>query len=91
MLCASRWCLCTQARWSPLVASTPGAKHVHVAELASGLVRLGHSVAVYTRRDDPDLTEWVTTSAGYEVITGAGRTGGPDLREWFVAVHGGFR
>ena len=56
---------------SPLVAISgvnAGGQHVHVAELASGLVRLGHSVAVYTRRDDPDLTEWVTTSAGYEVI-----------------------
>jgi len=56
---------------SPVVAIggvNAGGQHVHLAELASGLVRLGHSVAVYTRRDDPDLTEWVTTSAGYEVI-----------------------
>ena len=54
---------------SPLVAIggvNARGQDVHVAELASGLVRLGHSVAVYTRRDDPDLTEWVTTSAGYE-------------------------
>ncbi len=56
---------------SPLVAISginAGGQHVHVAELASGLVRLGHSVAVYTRRNNPHLTQWVTTSAGYEVI-----------------------
>jgi hypothetical protein len=45
-----------------------GGRNVHVAELASGLVRLGHSVSVYTRLDDPDLGERVTTSAGYEVV-----------------------
>jgi glycosyltransferase involved in cell wall biosynthesis len=45
-----------------------GGQNVHVAELAAGLVRLGHSVAVYTRRDDPDLPERLTTSAGYEVV-----------------------
>ena len=68
---------------SPLAAMSgvnAGGQHVHVAELASGLVRLGHSVAVYTRRNDHELTEWVTTSAGYELIQGADRTGGPDLR-----------
>ena len=56
---------------SPLVAINginAAGQHVHVAELASGLVRLGHSVAVYARRNDPNLTQWVTTSAGYEVI-----------------------
>jgi glycosyltransferase involved in cell wall biosynthesis len=45
-----------------------GGQNVHVAELAAGLVRLGHSVAVYTRRDDPDLPKRLTTSAGYEVV-----------------------
>jgi D-inositol-3-phosphate glycosyltransferase len=45
-----------------------GGQNVHVAELAAGLVRFGHSVAVYTRRDDPDLPERLTTSAGYEVV-----------------------
>ena len=56
---------------SPLAAIggvDAGGQNVHVAELAAGLVRLGHSVAVYTRRDDPDLTERLTTSAGYEVV-----------------------
>ena len=56
---------------SPLAAIggvDAGGQNVHVAELAAGLVRLGHSVAVYTRRDDPDLAERLTTSAGYEVV-----------------------
>jgi D-inositol-3-phosphate glycosyltransferase len=56
---------------SPLAAIggvDAGGQNVHVAELAAGLVRLGHSVAVYTRRDDPDLPERLTTSAGYEVV-----------------------
>jgi D-inositol-3-phosphate glycosyltransferase len=51
---------------SPLAAIAAG-QNVHVAELAAGLVRLGHSVSVYTRRDDADLAERVTTPAGYEV------------------------
>jgi D-inositol-3-phosphate glycosyltransferase len=56
---------------SPLAALggvDAGGQNVHVAELAAGLVRLGHVVAVYTRRDDPDLPERLTTSAGYEVV-----------------------
>jgi D-inositol-3-phosphate glycosyltransferase len=56
---------------SPLAALggvDAGGQNVHVAELAAGLVRLGHSVAVYTRRDDTDLLERLTTSAGYEVV-----------------------
>ena len=56
---------------SPLAAIggvDAGGQNVHVAELAAGLVRFGHSVAVYTRRDDPELAERLTTSAGYEVI-----------------------
>jgi D-inositol-3-phosphate glycosyltransferase len=56
---------------SPLAAIggvDAGGQNVHVAELAAGLVRLGHSVSVYTRRDDPDLAEQLTTSAGYEVV-----------------------
>jgi D-inositol-3-phosphate glycosyltransferase len=56
---------------SPLAAIggvDAGGQNVHVAELAAGLVRCGHSVAVYTRRDDPDLAERLTTSAGYEVV-----------------------
>jgi glycosyltransferase involved in cell wall biosynthesis len=56
---------------SPLAAIggvDAGGQNVHVAELAAGLVRHGHAVAVYTRRDDADLAERVTTSAGYEVV-----------------------
>jgi D-inositol-3-phosphate glycosyltransferase len=56
---------------SPLAAIggiDAGGQNVHVAELAAGLIRLGHSVSVYTRLDDADLAERVTTSAGYEVV-----------------------
>ena len=56
---------------SPLAAIggvDAGGQNVHVAELAAGLVRLGHSVAVYTRRDDAELAERVETAAGYEVV-----------------------
>jgi D-inositol-3-phosphate glycosyltransferase len=56
---------------SPLAAIggvDAGGQNVHVAELAAGLARLGHSVAVYTRRDDGDLAERVETAAGYEVV-----------------------
>ena len=56
---------------SPLAAIggvDSGGQNVHVAELAAGLVRLGHEVAVYTRRDAAELPEKVTTAAGYEVI-----------------------
>ena len=73
---------------SPLVAIggvNARGQDVHVAELASGLVRLGHSVAVYTRRDDPDLTEWVTTSAGYEYRV---QLVGPVVRRHMPALLG---
>src|SRR5215211_8813879 len=56
---------------SPLAAIggvDAGGQNVHVAELAAGSVRLGHSVSVYTRLDDADLAERVTTPAGYEVV-----------------------
>jgi D-inositol-3-phosphate glycosyltransferase len=56
---------------SPLAAIggiDAGGQNVHVAELAAGQIRLGHSVSVYTRLDDADLAERVTTSAGYEVV-----------------------
>jgi D-inositol-3-phosphate glycosyltransferase len=45
-----------------------GGQNVHVAELAAGLVRQGHDVVVYTRRDSPDLARRVTTGAGYDVV-----------------------
>jgi D-inositol-3-phosphate glycosyltransferase len=56
---------------SPLAAIggvDAGGQNVHVAELAAGLVRLGQSVSVYTRLDDADLAERMTTAAGYEVV-----------------------
>jgi D-inositol-3-phosphate glycosyltransferase len=45
-----------------------GGQNVHVAELSAALVRRGHEVWVYTRRDDPDLPERVTAPQGYTVV-----------------------
>ena len=56
---------------SPLAAIgvvDAGGQNIHVAELASALVRLGHEVVVYTRRDDTALPERVATAMGYEVV-----------------------
>jgi D-inositol-3-phosphate glycosyltransferase len=55
---------------SPLAAIggvDAGGQNVHVAELAAGLVRLGHAVTVFTRRDSAG-PERVTTGAGYDVV-----------------------
>lgn len=41
---------------------------VHVAQLAAGLTRQGHEVSVYTRRDRPELPEYVASPDGYEVV-----------------------
>ena len=56
---------------SPLAAIgavDAGGQNVHVAELASGLTRLGHEVVVFTRRDDAELPDVVRTDDGYEVV-----------------------
>jgi len=45
-----------------------GGQNVHVAALAAALVRRGHEVAVYTRRDARGLPRRVATSDGYEVV-----------------------
>jgi D-inositol-3-phosphate glycosyltransferase len=45
-----------------------GGQNVHVAELSAALTRRGHTVTVYTRRDDPDLADEVTTPQGYTVV-----------------------
>jgi glycosyltransferase involved in cell wall biosynthesis len=55
---------------SPLAAIggvDAGGQNVHVAELATGLVRLRHDVTVFTRRDSSG-PERVTTVAGYDVV-----------------------
>ncbi len=44
-----------------------GGQNVHVAELASHLVRRGHEVTVFTRRDDPDSPWQAPADAGYLV------------------------
>ena len=55
---------------SPLAAIggvDAGGQNVHVAALAAGLARRGHTVTVHTRREDPDQPDRVTTADGYEV------------------------
>lgn len=56
---------------SPLAAlggTDAGGQNVHVAALAAALVRRGHEVAVYTRRDARGLPRRVGTSDGYQVV-----------------------
>jgi D-inositol-3-phosphate glycosyltransferase len=56
---------------SPLAALggvDAGGQNAHVAELAAALVRRGHEVRVYTRRDDPGQPETVCTADGVEVV-----------------------
>ena len=45
-----------------------GGQNVHVAELAGALVRAGHEVAVYTRRDDPRTAYRTWMPSGVEVV-----------------------
>jgi len=45
-----------------------GGQNVHVAALAQALARGGHTVDVYTRRDDPALAERVPLSPGVDVV-----------------------
>jgi D-inositol-3-phosphate glycosyltransferase len=59
------------AQASPLAATSgldASEQSVHVAGLSAALARCGHQVAVYTRRDDPELTESVETPQGYNVV-----------------------
>jgi glycosyltransferase involved in cell wall biosynthesis len=56
---------------SPLAALggvDAGGQNVHVAALSSALARRGHSVTVYTRRDDPLLADRVDAAPGVEVV-----------------------
>jgi D-inositol-3-phosphate glycosyltransferase len=56
---------------SPLAALggiDAGGQNVHVAALSQALARRGHTVAVYTRRDDPDLPDRVDAAPGVEVV-----------------------
>lgn len=55
---------------SPLAALggvDAGGQNVHVARLAAALVRGGHEVRVYTRRDRPDAEPLVEVADGYAV------------------------
>jgi D-inositol-3-phosphate glycosyltransferase len=45
-----------------------GGQNVHVAELSAALVRRGHEVVVYTRRDGTDLPDRVEMPSGVTVV-----------------------
>ncbi|MGV9295621.1 glycosyltransferase [Amycolatopsis sp. NPDC003676] len=45
-----------------------GGQNVHVAGLSAALVRSGHEVTVYTRRDDPEAPAAADTPDGYRVV-----------------------
>jgi glycosyltransferase involved in cell wall biosynthesis len=45
-----------------------GGQNVYVAELSAALVRAGHDVTVYTRRDDGVLDRFVDAPGGYRVV-----------------------
>ncbi|MFE3175195.1 glycosyltransferase [Amycolatopsis sp. NPDC059090] len=56
---------------SPLAApgeDDAGGQNVHVAGLSAALVRSGHDVTVYTRRDDAEAPAAVDVPAGYRVV-----------------------
>lgn len=56
---------------SPLAALggvDAGGQNVHVAALSVALARRGHSVRVYTRRDDPGLPDVVPVCEGLDVV-----------------------
>jgi glycosyltransferase involved in cell wall biosynthesis len=56
---------------NPLAAldgADAGGQNLHVAELSSALVRAGHEVTVYTRRDDPAQPSSCETPRGYRVV-----------------------
>ncbi|HWD02108.1 MAG TPA: glycosyltransferase [Amycolatopsis sp.] len=45
-----------------------GGQNVHVAELSAALVRMGHDVTVYTRRESPSQDEELVAPPGYRVV-----------------------
>jgi glycosyltransferase involved in cell wall biosynthesis len=53
---------------NPLGGLDAGGQHLHVAELSSALVRAGHEVTVYTRRDDPAQPATCEAPQGYRVV-----------------------
>jgi D-inositol-3-phosphate glycosyltransferase len=53
---------------APIGGVDAGGQNLHVAGVAAALVRDGHDVTVYTRRDDPDLPERLIAPEGYVVV-----------------------
>jgi len=53
---------------NPLAVLDEGGQSLHVAGLSSALVRAGHEVTVYTRRDDPTQSTNCGTRQGYRVV-----------------------
>ncbi|GAA1276274.1 glycosyltransferase [Saccharothrix xinjiangensis] len=67
-----------------------GGQNVHVAALSTALAALGHDVEVYTRRDDPDLPERVSTDQGYEVVRVPAGPAGPVPKDELLPHMGDF-
>lgn len=53
---------------APVGNSMAGRQHLHVDELSSALVRAGHDVTVYTRRQSSTGPDRVTARGGYTVV-----------------------
>lgn len=53
---------------APLGGPDAGGQNLHVAELSTALVNAGHTVTVYTRRDNPGTPERVLAPGGYRVV-----------------------
>lgn len=53
---------------SSLGGKDAGGQNVYVAQLASHLCRLGHTIEVFTRRDDPDIPIVQDVAEGFRLI-----------------------
>src|SRR5262249_3804279 len=67
-----------------------GGQNTHVAELATALGRNGHSVRVYTGRDDRDLRETVTLAPRVRVVHVPAGPPGPVPKDELLPFMGDF-
>jgi glycosyltransferase involved in cell wall biosynthesis len=78
---------------SPLAAlggEDAGGQNTHVAELATALVRGGHEVTVYTRRDDRAQPAQVPVAAGFTVVQVPAGPPRPVPKDDLLPYMGGF-
>jgi D-inositol-3-phosphate glycosyltransferase len=67
-----------------------GGQNVHVAALATALAEDGHTVTVYTRRDDPSLPERVAFADGVDVVPVDAGPAGPVPKDLLLPHMGAF-